>query len=29
MRSNCVSINLKKDEIVIKLSENVEQGEIL
>ena len=29
MRSNCVSINLKKDEIVIKLSENAEQGEIL
>ncbi len=29
MKSNCVSINLKKDEIVIKLSENAEQGEIL
>ncbi|MGN1297257.1 MAG: septum site-determining protein MinC [Clostridia bacterium] len=29
MRSNCVSINLKKDEIIIKLGENAEQGEIL
>jgi septum site-determining protein MinC len=29
MKSNCVSINLKKDEIVIKLSENAEQGEII
>ena len=26
---NCVSINLKKDEIVIKLSENAEQEEII
>lgn len=29
MRSNCVSINLKKDEIIIKLGENAEQEEIL
>lgn len=29
MRRNCVSINLKKDEIVIKLSEAAEQSEII
>lgn len=29
MNSNCVSINLKKDEIIIKLSENAEQKEIV
>ena len=29
MKSNCVSINLKKDEILIKLSETAEQAEIL
>lgn len=29
MRKNCVSINLKKDEIVIKLSEGAEQNEII
>lgn len=29
MRRNCVSINLKKNEIVIKLSENAEQDEIV
>lgn len=29
MKSNCVSINLKRDEILIKLSETAEQAEIL
>ena len=29
MKNNYVSINLKKDEIVIKLDENAEQGQII
>lgn len=29
MKNNCVSINLKKDEILIKLNENAEQMEII
>lgn len=29
MKNNCISINLKKDEIVIKLSETAEQAEIV
>ena len=29
MKNNYVSINLRKDEILIKLDENAEQGQII